>query len=125
MPSGDGLPEGLYEVGRTVNLPSFGNRAQPRRQPFKASEAIAPPVIEPKLRRFIPSLYNSKLSDSHNFPKRGDNKYRHRVSEPRAVATGSISPAGFLRAHLDPVATARGSDTDWRPFPARVGELSA
>jgi hypothetical protein len=71
MPSGDGLPEGLYEVGRTVNLPSFGNGPQPRRQPFKASEAIAAPVIALKLRLFIPSLYNSKLSDSHSLANWG------------------------------------------------------
>jgi len=34
------------------------------------------------------------------------------VSEPRAVATGSGSPAGFLKFPPDPVATARGSDTE-------------
>ncbi len=33
------------------------------------------------------------------------------VSEPRAVATGSGSPARFLRVPPDPVATALGSDT--------------
>jgi len=38
------------------------------------------------------------------------------VSEPRAVATGSRRPAGFLKIPLDPVATARGSDTNSTPF---------
>jgi len=48
------------------------------------------------------------------------------VSEPRAVATGSRSPAGFLKIPADPVATARGSDTDRTAIafdPERVKEL--
>ena len=36
---------------------------------------------------------------------------RQSVSEPRAVATGSRTPVGFLKVPHDPVATARGSDT--------------
>jgi SpoIID/LytB domain protein len=42
------------------------------------------------------------------------------VLEPRAVATGSRSPAGFLKTLLDPVATARGSDTKSTPSFSKV-----
>ena len=43
------------------------------------------------------------------------------VSEPRAVATGSRSPAGFLKVPPDPIATARGSDTKPIQKPEFIG----